>query len=198
MDKVHKAIYDILMLTSAICGGAKIAESEIQDLIDHTRAFVEHVSKPQAPSGMSPEQWKELQKQQRAFHDMTTAPAFQDRLTPDQHKELGQLIKSLPWDAKTQPEKNWSFVDPKGAYYTTIKPKESPQTLKALKLPKGPQTLDPACTVQTIKPLQTGAPSDAIQTLDPTDSKTIKPIESVHALDPTDAPQTLKPKHSPK
>jgi hypothetical protein len=118
---------------------------------------------------------QDLQEQQRAFHDMTTAPTFQARLTPDQHKDLGQLIKSLPWDAKSQPEKNWSFIDPKDAYYTTIKPKESPQTLKALKLPKGPQTLDP------------------------TDSKTIKPIESVHALDPTDAPpQTLKPKHSPK
>lgn len=174
MDKAHKAISELLILTSAICGAAKIAETEIQELIDHTKAFVEHVNKPQLASGMSPERWKQLQEQQRAFYDLATAPTFQDKLTPDQHKEIGNLIKSLPWDPRP-----FTASIPVVVTY--------PNKPKAHQTPKRVPTLDPGCAVQVVKPVQTQDPTDSIQKLDP---KT----PSVQTHDPTDAPQTFKPK----
>jgi uncharacterized coiled-coil DUF342 family protein len=87
-DKFEEKIIKALMVFSTITASAKIAETEIQELIQQTQELVQLSESHKAQGGLTEQQWKDLQKERDKFIGMLDSPQFQNKLNPAQKKQV--------------------------------------------------------------------------------------------------------------
>ena len=112
MEKLQKAIFNCLVLLGEIATGAKVAETEIADLINHTKIFMEEVQKPRVSDRLSAELAEDLRRQQKAYATIASSPVVANNinnqavLSKEQSEELQFVFKSMQdLEIKFAPEK---------------------------------------------------------------------------------------------
>jgi hypothetical protein len=95
VEKIHKAIVDIAIATSALCGAGTFVEWELQHLIDNTKNVIVDVMKPAVANGLSTDHWKALAEGQRQFQKIENTPSIAEKLTDEQRNEIRIIIRDF-------------------------------------------------------------------------------------------------------
>ena len=95
MNEIEKAFMEAVLTVSTITTGAGIVVKELDELADRTQKLVQKVEGSKTTGGLTPQQWKELEKEREKFFDVLNDPKIFQKLGPEEKKKVDAIKKEV-------------------------------------------------------------------------------------------------------